>query len=1392
MKRRLRLVLLAAASLAIWSGSARAAAALVQNNTATGTTSVTATWGLAGGVVAGHLLVATVMAASGSTIAAPAAWTLIASVDNPTKVMVAMYYIQNCAAKVQNATETFTATGSNGTTVRLMEFSGIATTGALDTSGSVTGGASSTLSVSTSGAVATSPELGVAVFAHQVNDTGANLAAVAPYSDVSTDTTTTNNVEDSTYNKGVTSGAVATAGATASGTAHSWAAIVAVFQEAPLYWRGGLTGCASGSLFTSTTCWSTSSGGASAGVTPGPSDRALFDGNGTGNCVLSSTAATQAGSITTTAAYTGTITQGTQNVSLSNDLSIGGGTFTGRSGQTIATNGSGSYNGGIVVSGGVFNGNGATIAVQSLIVSGGTFTAGAGNFSTNNGGGASFAGGTSTFSSGTVSLASTLSVAGAGTSVTFGSGAPTVGDLATFSAGTVTFGAGQLLLNNGLDVEGASVTFGSSASTTIVTGTVTVGSGTVNFTNGSAATDFSNTLAFTQSGGTINMAGATVALGSTIALNTGQAFIMSGGIFNNTVAGGSLAVGTSGGGGGAVIQSGASAVYNGVATATEIFNGPLSISGTMNVGAGSLTGGTAARKDVTINAGGTMTLSSAGFAFSTTDAMTIAGTLNAGTGTATFSPTVTVSGTLDGSSGTQNFANTLTVTGTLKTGTSSMTGGTAALRLVAISSGGTMTLSSAGFAFNSTTSMPIDGTLNAGSGTVTFAGPVALTGTLNANGATTTMTGALSMTGTSAFNGNTGTTTFSASPTLTAGTFTVGDAGSSGSVIFSTGVTFASGMTLAFPASGGTLSAPAGQAIAINGTVTSSAGGASTPPKIANTTGALGVTISFGATSVLKIDGLELDGSVASGVSIASGATYTLFKRLKFQNNVGGAGSTHLLITLGTAIVNAPGFFFDATAAHNVTLDGTTGHPAGARAIFEDQSVAVNGAGAGESLDQDGDTNGDNVGDNTATSPYFGSVVEWVGASETDTSGTAAGYPSAAFDWNTFSWYGIYVAYKDTAGAGTADVIWLRNNDGSAAYSYSVPQASGDLLGTPFWDTINETTAHVDANGNGNQTDTDVHVVYMATTLGHIIKLVDNGASLAPPASGPWSTDFTSATVATISSPLIEDGTNLYFGGTDGSAVTKVFGVQISGGANEKTLQKNVGSVGAVTATPSWAIYSGSTYVFLGSVATSSQAYVYRINMTSGTVNASFSGISTSVNASVRLINNRAYAVTDGGNMQVLDASNFNVGGFTNLTGFPYQSTAAQPIGAAPYVDSSTNYAYFGDKGGTVYAVTGAGANVVGYPFSISSAVQLSSSPIYLAGGGVIAIGANDGYIYFIDRHNASNVPTVFRRYFVTASGTVSTVAYDGTTSEYMVSSSDGKLMFVKAADVADPTASVE
>jgi hypothetical protein len=780
-----------------------------------------------------------------------------------------------------------------------------------------------------------------------------------------------------------------------------------------------------------------------------------------------------------------------------------------------------------------------------------------------------------------------------------------------------------------------------------------------------------------------------------------------------------------------------------------------------------VTNGTLATSTFNINAAGSSAFSG--------------GTFTAGTGNVTLTGATTVSGgTVTLGSGTEALQNTVDVTG----GTFTAGSGPATITGAATISGGGIVNG------GSSSNLTFGNTLAIGNGSA---------GTFNANSAAVTFTGAVTLQNGGAFNGNTGSGTFSTAPVLASGTFTVADAGSVGRWTYAQSTTFSSGATLVFPTAGGELSLLPTKTLTLNGPITSSVGTSSTLPKIdcKGCTSGQGITVSFGATSTLNINGLEFDNSVAAGVSVASGATYALFKRLKFLSNVGGAGSTHLVITLGSSLINVPGCTFDTTATHNVELDGT-GANASPRAIFE-QNASLTGGLEGDAHDLDSDSNNDGVGENLSTGPYYGSVIEWVEASPADTSGVAAGYPTPAFDWNTFTFYGIYAAYSNATGS--QDVLWQRKSDGSANYSYSFSSATyGTIVGTPWWDTVNETTAGVDANGNGNQTDTDVRVVYIATSGGYILKLVDNGSSLAFPASGPWSSAVKpsnpamTATVATISSPLIEDGTNLYFGGTDQSAATRIFGVQISGGTNQATIQRNVSAASAITATPSWATSSGSTHVFLGTTATAGQAYIYRVNMSSGVVDATFSsGVTATVNDSVRFeSNNHAYAVTDGGTMHVLDALNFGTGAFKDVTHFPYQTTAASAIKFAPYVDYKTSYAYFGDDAGKLYIVTDVGALLnAGYPFSLG-AIKVTSSPVYLPGGGVVAVGANDGYLYFVDRNSGSSVPNIFKRYFVTSAGSISSVSYDYNTSEYMVASSDGRLMFVNGTDVHDPTSLVE
>jgi fibronectin-binding autotransporter adhesin len=1063
-----------------------------------------------------------------------------------------------------------------------------------------------------------------------------------------------------------------------------------------------------------------------------------------------------------------------------------GGTFTGTSTKALT------FGGPVTISsGGTFSGGTGARTFSSTLAVDGSYTAttgsntfsvavtSSGTFDLTNasalstfGGSLSISGGTTTFPSwgaGTTLTLPSLSVSGGTLDTAANNTRVTVsGTTSVSGTGNANMASGNITrLTGGVTVSGGTLTVGASSGCAVtdpISSTLTVTGGT--FATGSCTYTVAGAVAVGTSGGTITLGSGATTFSSTLGVSTGGTFTGGGGTLGVslgvTVSGGSLTLGTN-----TTTMSSTVTVSSGTFTAS---------SGTFNV----------TSAGVTVS-GGTMTLAGGTTGFSSTLDVS-GGTFNAGSGspTVTGAATVTSSGTLNAGSGNLIFSSTLTL------GNATPTSGTFNSGTATVHFNGAVVVQR-GSTFNDTA------VTNAGTLTFALTTGVLTASAFNSGGATITFTGIFTLDGSSNFNGRTGTTTFTAAPTLTSGTFTVGSAASAGSVILSAGATFGSGTTLAFPTSGSTLSMPGGQTLTISGgTVTSSAGTAATKPKISQSSLTTGITVTV-SSGTLNVDGLEIDNLVAGGMSIASGVTYTKLAHLKFQNNVaaGAAGSRYLLITLGTAVINVPGCYFDNQAAANVKLQGTSGLGRGAHAIFEYQSSGTNGAGAGESLDDDGDilTPIDNYGDDTTTSPYYGSVVEWVYASPADTTGTALGPPVTAFDWNTFATYGVYVSFKNTGGAGTADRLWMRNADGSAAYWYDVPDSSGDIVGIPRFDTVNETTAGVDANGDNDTADSDVHVVYIGTSTGHVIKLIDDGTQLiAPGTFSVWHTDFTDSTnVTSITSPLISDGTNLYFGGTTNpGAVPKIFGVQIASGVGtEKTLQKNITATGtgAITSAPAWTIYNGATYLIIGSAAVASQAYVYEVQVSPGaTIPTSYSAPTTSITAAINLINNRAYAVTAGGKLYAIDAS--ISGTFTALTGFPYQNSPASALTTAVFVDPSMNYAYFGDSAGRVFIVQNTGAtftttNATAYPFQVAGASAVMGTPYYRRASGTIAVAADDGYVYFVNRQDASGTPQVRKRYFVGAGG-VSTVSYNSGAAEYMVATSDGHMTYITNADVGN------
>lgn len=123
--------------------------------------------------------------------------------------------------------------------------------------------------------------------------------------------------------------------------------------------------------------WSTTSGGAPVGGAPAVGDVAVFDGGGLGNCTFTANYIQTGGGIQITAAYTGTISTSTFNVTFGNlHFSQAGGTFTCGSG-TISMTATSTF----TLSGGTFNRSNGTFTNLggTFNISGGTFNGGTGN-----------------------------------------------------------------------------------------------------------------------------------------------------------------------------------------------------------------------------------------------------------------------------------------------------------------------------------------------------------------------------------------------------------------------------------------------------------------------------------------------------------------------------------------------------------------------------------------------------------------------------------------------------------------------------------------------------------------------------------------------------------------------------------------------------------------------------------------------------------------------------------------------------------------------------------------------------------------------------------------------------------------------------------------------------
>jgi hypothetical protein len=598
----------------------------------------------------------------------------------------------------------------------------------------------------------------------------------------------------------------------------------------------------------------------------------------------------------------------------------------------------------------------------------------------------------------------------------------------------------------------------------------------------------------------------------------------------------------------------------------------------------------------------------------------------------------------------------------------------------------------------------------------------------------------------------------SAAATVYSGTYSVGSATNT----FAGGLTVTGYGTLGLPTSGGTVKIGSTKTLSIDGTLSASSTGA-----VIQTAGAAGTTYNFNvgtsatATPTLTITGLQVKNTTSNGMYInsvaGSSTTFNRFDNIAFS---GGTGSRLLQIYASSLYLASNGCSFDAgattgTTTKNVTLRGD-GSATETRAVFGN-ATCLNGSNPTYSLceanDDDDDSTGDGIGDNAATN---GAVIQWVHAAMTDTTGTIVGFPTAAFDWNTFTYYSTYVAFHDVNG-GTSDRIYVRDTNGNFTYpSYYWDSPTGvDLVGTPRYDTVSS-----------------VHYVYVATTSGQIYRLKDDTTNhtLTADSTGAWvgaNNPFDCS--CAITTPLSLDSNNLYWGGT-ASSNNKIWTLGKTSRALASSSPVTVTAVISGAAPALWA--SGDTYAFMGSA-----AHLYKVDATTQTVTTDNSLLTGTVSGRLSIITGKVYAADSAGTLLVADPASFGTKLWsyhdtTNHTGCAAGSACA--IGSL-YVDPALNRAFYGDGDGHLYASYNSsgttGAELTGFPFRPGTSSEVyGTAPLYKSG--VLVAGTTTGTVYLIDVNGGSG-PVLKTTYKLGATTNISGISYDNNSSAYMLSTSD-------------------
>jgi fibronectin-binding autotransporter adhesin len=586
--------------------------------------------------------------------------------------------------------------------------------------------------------------------------------------------------------------------------------------------------------------------------------------------------------------------------------------------------------------------------------------------------------------------------------------------------------------------------------------------------------------------------------------------------------------------------------------------------------------------------------------------------------------------------------------------------------------------------------------------------------------------------------------------------------------------------TLLMDTSGGVLQLGNGATLAVDGTLTASTAVPAAPPIIqrnaATARYAFKVGTFAGSTPVLDITGLAVRDTDGNGLWIddadtAAATTFTRFDNIVFSR---GTGAQYLQIKSNALYLASNGCSFDAAATtgsttYAVSLTGNGAADGDTRAAFgkticannwtvgaSDRSCLTVAGGTGLTAKSDDDPEGNGIGNSPASN---GAVVQFIRGAESDTAGSIVSFPTPAFDWNTYNYYGTYAAYNDASG--TSPIVYVRDAAGSPRYSWT--GAAGDtLVGTPRW-----------------LTSGTAHLLYLATASGKVYRLVDDGSSLKPDTAWP-SNPFDCT--CTITTPLTLDSSNIYWGGSR-------TGTQKLWTLGQSSESQPFGSPLAITptitsATPSMWISGATAYLFLGVVGN-----LLAIDITNQAIAASNTNLGTAsswgrIAISTRSTN-RILTGDDAGSFWSIDPGNF---AGTNKQ-WRYV-VANDSMKSSAYFDYATNTVMFGTEGGKVVALDATGTALNGYPTTPDASTDaIRSAPLYF--NGVLAVGTTTGKLFFLDRNNGSTGPALIREYYFGPTEAVSGIAYDASSSRYMVSTSDtstkdGRIYYVDA--IPDPT----